>query len=637
VIPVTDPILLFLAVDAVALLLLGACAAALPVAATTFLATMLSGLGMLLCVPPLLLHTAATATELPVGPPGLSLHLAVDPLSACFLLIVFQAGTALVAFQATATPVSQGASVGMTALCLAGAALSLLAADGVTLAIGFAITCGSSWLSGALLNHTAPATTLGPSPLPAPSPVPATLPVPWGLLAPPLVLTSICLLSPAGFSPTFDAIRTAPIDPNHAIAAGAVTLAAAATMIRGDTCYLGGGHRSWTRDALTVGVLTPSMCYLLLRLFVDLEGAAPQPWCGFVLLIVGGVIAIVQGWRAAGHLDVNGSVALLTRRQAGLAAACIGLAVIARSSDLPAAEALALAATCLAVLAGSVAGVLTVLAAQTITASAGTSRILRLGGLIHTMPTASAALAAGLFGLSALPPSLGFASLWLLFDALLSAPRTGGLLFQLPLALTGAAFALSAALASAAAVRLIGVALLGRPRTPQGAGAEEGKSPSGTLLLVLTTLSVLAGVLPGLTLWLMAEPAIRSLTGIPPRIGLELLLPSAASPCYLALPECGLLALATGAVLLLPRWARKESKTAGVWTEGMAPPPGLPFGEPAAQSVGEGFLPALPDLRLPQVPRLPPLRYLRAPSATEAIWLLLAAASALLLLLAMFG
>ena len=46
------------------------------------------------------------------------------------------------------------------------------------------------------------------------------------------------------------------------------------------------------------------------------------------------------------------------------------------------------------------------------------------------------------------------------------------------------------------------------------------------------------------------------------------------------------------------------SKTGGVWANGLAPPAGLPFGEPGAQSAGAGFLPALPAVSLPWLSRI---------------------------------
>jgi hypothetical protein len=145
-------------------------------------------------------------------------------------------------------------------------------------------------------------------------------------------------------------------------------------------------------------------------------------------------------------------------------------------------------------------------------------------------------------------------------------------------------------------------------------------------------------------LWLLADPAIHALTGALPgaRTGLALLVPAVSSPSYLALPVLALLVLATAAAMWIPRWSRKEAKPAGPWTNGMQPPVGLPFGEPAAQSAGQGFLPALPRLALPRlplprVPRPSALPRPRPPSATDGMWLLLAASGALLLVLVLVG
>ena len=94
-------------------------------------------------------------------------------------------------------------------------------------------------------------------------------------------------------------------------------------------------ERCWTRDALTAGVLVPSGTYLLLRLIADLADSATPTWSGFVLLLAGGAIMVTQGWSAAGHPDIDGSILCLARRQAGLAMTGIGIALIARTADLP--------------------------------------------------------------------------------------------------------------------------------------------------------------------------------------------------------------------------------------------------------------------------------------------------------------
>ncbi|WP_428531008.1 hypothetical protein [Rhodopila sp.] len=569
----SNPILLFVALDAVALVLLGGFGTDVQPAVARLLAMLLAGLGMLASIGPLLMRAPAAALTLPVGPPGLAPHLALDSLSMVFLAMVFLAGLVTTAFPAMTAEPRLDAGPRTIAFCLAGTVLALLAADGMTLVIGLGVTCGAIRFADAKPNRG------------------ATLLVPF------LMLAAVCLLAPVGFAPRFDAIRAAPIDPARATAAAALTAAAVVALI-----WHWSEQRCWVRNALTGGVLIPLGCYLLLRMIADLAAAANQTTFGFVLLLGGGTLAVVEGWLAARHDDIDGSVLCLIRRQAGLAAAGIGLALITRAADLPGAAAFAFAASFLSAVGAVVAGVLTTLAAHAIGTSAGTWRLSRLGGLVQAMPASSAALTMGLLGLSTLPPGLGFVSLWLLFESIRSAPRTGGLLFQLPLALIGGAVALSAALAAAASVRLLGTAVLGRPRTPQGAGARESKSTARSVLLALAGLCLVAGLLPGPITWAFGEPAIRALSGTPPGggFGLSVLLPSISSPSCPALSVFALLTLATAIVLQVPRWSRMEAKTAGVWADGMEPPPGLPFGDPAAQSAGEGFVPALSKPRLPR-------------------------------------
>ncbi len=625
-----DPILLFLTADVVALLVLGACAPAMSRAVRGIANTMLCGLGALLCLPSLLFRMPPASFEIPVGPPGLSLHLALDPLSIFFLTIVFLAATSIAAFQAAAASHTELAAKRTTPFCIGGTAFCLMSADGVALAVGLAVACASLWQPerGARRAGSPQVAISGPNS----SSLASRNAFSVAMLVPVMTLVAVCLLTPAGYAPRFDAIRAAPIDLDHATAAVALTAVAGACLVS-----VRAWERCWTRDALVAGVLIPAGCYLLLRLAVDLPGAASQAWWGFVLVLGGGVAAVHQGWRSAAVPDIDAAVAALMRRQAGLAAATVGIALVARTADLADAVTLALEATCLTAIATSLGGTLTTLAAHTVGAGADTYRLSRLGGLIQTMPATSAALSAGLMALSALPPGLGFAALWLSFQSILSAPRTGGLLSQLPIALAAAAIALSASLSTVASVRMVGIALLGRPRSPRGAAAEEHKSLIRTILLVLGGFAFVAGVVPGPLLRALADPAIQALTGLASSRLAGLASPSASdtSSGYLALPVFVLLVLGSGAVILTRRRTGKEVKLLGAWMEGTQPPVGLPFGEPGAQSAGAGFLPALPRISWPHRPNLPTLPRLPASSAaTAGLWLVLAAFGALLLTLA---
>ncbi len=398
------------------------------------------------------------------------------------------------------------------------------------------------------------------------------------------------------------------------------------------------------------------MTYVLLRLVIDLPGAAAQAWWGFALLLVGGITSTSDGWQAARHPDLDGSVACLARRQSGLAFVGLGLTLIARAADLPDAASLALAATLLLTITSGVAGTLASLAAHVLGHEAGSWRMVRLGGLVQSMPVVSISLATALLATAALPPGVGFAAIWLLFQSILSAPRTGGLIPQVLLALIAAALALSTALATAASIRLLGVAILSRPRNVRGSAARDAAASLRPILLAYAGISVLLGLSPGLTLKALAAPVIRVITGtgLGGHAGLATLSVYGGSPGYSALPIAALLALATGSIMFFTRRVRAGIRIAEVWNDGLAGAPDLPFGDPLSQSAGAGFLPRLPALRSAAVGPVAPglarsaglnLRSRRllagfvahTPSARVGIWAILLAFGALLLMLSLFG
>jgi hydrogenase-4 component B len=652
--PVTDPILPLVAADASALLLLAVLLGWLPGGAAGFVTAGLTAAGALFCLPALLSHAHGPALELPFGPPGLSLCLVLDPLSALFLFIIFLCGTAVAAWWVVGQPRSSPARINRPetgarpelqgiACCLGGLAILVLAGDAVTLAIGAALVAASSFQPAQLPPVTVAAPPVKVSLASAPA-RPQRAAATWIFLPPLLLLISVCLLTPSGFAPRFEGIRATVVDPGRATAASALVVVAAMALLRRNA-----SRRDGAFDPLTAGAVSPAASYLVLRLVIDLPGTASQAWWGISLLAAGGTASVVHGWQATRHPDLDGAVACLNRRQAGLAMIGLALTLIARASDLPDAASFGLTAAMLLAVASGSAGTLASLAADALGREAGSWRLVRLGGLIHSMPVTSVALAVSLLALAALPPGVGFAAMWLLFQSILSAPRAGGLAYQLPLALTAAALALSSALAAAASVRLIGIALLGRPRSVRGSAARDVAPGPRHILLALTGISLLLGIFPGPALTVVAGRVIRLVagTGLEGHAGWATLSAYAASPGYSPLWIAALLALATAAVVFFARRFRGEARPVEVWSDGLAAAPDMPFGDPQSQSAGGGFLPPVPAIDRTSVARLNArLRHLRRasglasrtlPSPRLGLWVILLALTGLLLMFSLFG
>jgi NADH:ubiquinone oxidoreductase subunit 5 (subunit L)/multisubunit Na+/H+ antiporter MnhA subunit len=139
---------------------------------------------------------------------------------------------------------------------------------------------------------------------------------------------------------------------------------------------------------------------------------------------------------------------------------------------------------------------------------------------------------------------------------------------------------MSAALALAASVRMIGIGFLGRPRTLRAAAAEEAAKPVLIGMALLGSLCVPVALAPRLLLDAI-QPVISLLVpgGLPQ--------PLSYTPFPLAML---LLALAGAAFLLLRRFGARGEREVPAWNGGFGRPPSwLPFGDPVTQPSATGF------------------------------------------------
>lgn len=520
----------------------------------------------------------------------LGLRLTLDSLGAFFLLPVLIVGAAAAACvrEDAALPWA----LPLLPLFVAVMVITLLAADGVTLVLGFEAMVALSW-GAALAGGGAGLERAG------------RLYVSMSLLSAVALLGAVALLVPPDRTLAdglaYAAMRTTPVAGWRA---GLVFLLA--LVGAGGTMGLAPLHL-WLPpahaaapgavSALTGGAMTGVAAYVLTRILLDLCGPATPPWWGAPLLILGALSAVLGALRANLEEGTTSVLAASAVGSMGLVATALGAALAARGADLPALAALALGAALLHALAHSLFKGLLFLCAGIVGREAGTYRLGRLGGLVHAMPVTTLCALAGAASLATVPLSAGFAGRWMLLQALVAGPRTGSLAMQVLFALGLAAVGLATALGAAAAVRLVGVAFLGRPRTPRAAAATEASRRERLALSALALLALLLGLAPALGLSL-ADGAVRALTGaVVPRAGLVGVGAQAQAPGY---APVGVLLLCALAAAGAGWWLRARSTLAerrgAAWEGGgSAPPPWLPFGDPATQYGPESF--AQPVLR----------------------------------------
>jgi hydrogenase-4 component B len=542
--------------------------------------TLLSAVGAAMALAVLLDGAAPAILTLPLGPPGVAAVLAIDGLSAFFLLLVLLVGVAV-----GVAASDDDAAAPFLPLLLAAMMVCLLAADGFFLIIGL--------LTFALLPREVGRREVGAA-----------------------VLASVCLLAAlallGGGDWVFSAIRAHGVEGWRGAAVLALVMIGA---------IAGGGSppadvANAPAAALLVGAGRKLWVYVLVRMLIDLAGPAQPLWWGVPLLVLGAGGAVLGALRANMAADLRTVFGNASVANGGTIAVALGVALVARAADLAPLLALALGAVMLLALAQAMTMALLLLGAGAVEAGAGSRRLDGLGGLIHAMPRTTACLLAGAVGLAALPPGAGFAGQWTLLQAVFGAPRAGGLGLDLLIAGTVAALALAAALLAAAMVRLVGVALLGRPRTPRASAAAEAGAGTRLAMTGLAGVTIIVGLFPGAVLAL-AGPALRQVTGagLAGRLGVVTVAAQADAPGYVA-PAIAVLLITVAAVVL--RGVRSGENAVAIWDGGAEPPPPwLPFGDPLTQYGGASM--AQPLRRTLGGGALPAPRFTRARELVERL------------------
>lgn len=512
---------------------------------------------------------------LPLGLPFAPLTLALDPLSAWFLLLV-----GLAAVPAGLFAMAGGMTRAQALLLpgfVAAMALAVAAGDAITLLLGFE---AMSLLSWAILAAGGQRRA-------------ARLYLSFALLSGLALLGAFALLAPAGLS--FAALRAAP--PEGWRAAGFLLL-----------LLLGAGAKAglvplhpWlpvahpaapsAASALMSAAMVKVALYVLARGLLDLAGPAQPAWWGVPLVALGAATALWGAIRANVERDLKAILACSTLENVGLITLALGLALMFRGADLRPLAALALSAALLHALVHAQFKALLFLGAGAVVQAAGTRAADRLGGLLPRLPLVAALTGLAAAAAAALPPLAGFGSEWLLFQALLQSWRVAEMALQLLCAAALAAAAMAAALGLAAMVRLWAGVFLGRPRAPRTAGAGE---PAWIVRLALLVPAVLL-----LALSVLAGPAVRLAGGAVRQVlGPEAALPAgslallgAEGGASLSLPAVAVLlaALALLAWGALRRLSPDAPVIAPAWDGGFGPaPPHLPFGDPRTQTVPDG-------------------------------------------------
>ena len=284
-------------------------------------------------------------------------------------------------------------------------------------------------------------------------------------------------------------------------------------------------------SALMSGVMTKVAIYAAVRILFDLVGG-PQWWWGAIVMGLGALTAVMGILYALMQHDLKRLLAYSTVENVGIVFIGLGLALAFQADGLVTAAALSLSAALFHVFNHSVFKSLLFFGAGAVQTATGERDMERLGGLIRFMPVTALVFLVGSASIAALPPLNGFASEWLVLQAILASPDLPQWALKFLVPAVGAMLALSAALVAACFVKAFGITFLGRPRSKSALQARETDAVSRGVMTALAGLCLFAGVFPGVVMEGFA-PAVRQLSGgaVPVSAGAQwlLLLPQAGS------------------------------------------------------------------------------------------------------------
>jgi hydrogenase-4 component B len=462
---------------------------------------------------------------LPLGIPWLGARFRIDALSAFFLVVVDLGAVAasLFALGYGQHETSPGRVLPFYPAFLAGMNLVVIADDAFTFLFSWEFMSLSSWAL-VVAHHRVPDNVrAGYVYLVMAS---------FGTLA--LLLTFGLLAGPDGLF-TFAQIRAT--HPATGIGALALLLALIGAGSKAGVVplhvWLPLAHPAAPShvSGLMSGVMTKVAVYGFVRIVFDLVGA-PAWWWSMVVLAVAGVTTVMGVLYALMQHDLKRLLAYHTVENIGIIFIGLGLALAFKAYDTPFAAALAFTASLLHVFNHSLFKSLLFFGSGAVLNATGERDMEHLGGLIHRMPRTAFVFLIGCAAISALPPLNGFVSEWLTLQAILLSPQLPSWGLKILVPAVGAMLALSAALAAACFVKAYGVTFLGRPRTRAAEDATETDPYSLAAMMLLASLCLLAGILPGLFIDGLA-PVSSALIGarMPAQIGAQWLsiVPIAAS------------------------------------------------------------------------------------------------------------
>ena len=249
-------------------------------------------------------------------------------------------------------------------------------------------------------------------------------------------------------------------------------------------------------SALMSGVMIKTAIYALVRVYFDFLGGQFPWWWGFVVLVIGAVSALLGVMYALMEHDLKSLLAFHSVENIGIILLGIGAGMIFQTYGLKEFAALGLLAGLYHTINHAMFKALLFLGAGSLLYATHTRNMEEYGGLLRRMPWTGFFFLIGAVSISALPPTNGFVSEWLVFQSLFLSFHIPSIFLKLMLPLAAAMLALTGVLALACFAKAFGISFLALPRASHARHAEEVPMTMRAAMGLLAVVCVLLGLAP---------------------------------------------------------------------------------------------------------------------------------------------
>jgi hydrogenase-4 component B len=261
-------------------------------------------------------------------------------------------------------------------------------------------------------------------------------------------------------------------------------------------------------SALMSGVMIKTAIYALIRVYFDFLGGQFPWWWGFVVLVIGAVSALLGVMYALMEHDLKRLLAFHSVENIGIILLGIGAGMIFQSYGLKELAALGLLAGLYHTINHAVFKALLFFGAGSLLYATHTRSMEEYGGLLRRMPWTGVFFLIGAVSISALPPTNGFVSEWLVFQSLFLSFQLPTVFLKLMLPIAAAMLALTGVLALACFAKAFGISFLALARSSHARHAEEVPIAMRIGMGILAVLCVGLGLAP-----MIVVPLLDRITG----------------------------------------------------------------------------------------------------------------------------